>query len=69
MVTFSKVFWFIVHQISWSYNPIAAVTAMVWAFPRSLAATYGITVVFFSSGYLDVSVPRVCLLADTISSI
>ena len=27
--------------------------------PRSLAATYGISVDFFSSGYLDVSVPRV----------
>ena len=34
---------------------------MVWANPRSLAATDGITIVFFSSGYLDVSVPRVCL--------
>ena len=31
----------------------------VWALPRSLAATYGIDVSFFSSGYLDVSVPRV----------
>ena len=31
----------------------------VWALPRSLAATYGITFVFFSSGYLDVSVHRV----------
>ncbi len=30
----------------------------VWALPRSLAATYGITFVF-SSGYLDVSVHRV----------
>ena len=35
----------------------------VWALPRSLAATYGITVVFFSSGYLDVSVHRVPLHA------
>ena len=34
----------------------------VWALPRSLAATSGITVVFFSSGYLDVSVHRVPLL-------
>ena len=34
---------------------------MVWALPRSLAATYGIDVSFFSSGYLDVSVPRVPL--------
>ena len=32
---------------------------MVWPPPRSLAATYGIDVSFFSSGYLDVSVPRV----------
>ena len=31
----------------------------VWAPPVSLAATPGITVVFFSSGYLDVSVRRV----------
>ena len=29
--------------------------------PLSLAATQGISVDFFSSGYLDVSVPRVCL--------
>ena len=34
---------------------------LVWAVPRSLAATYGITFVFFSSRYLDVSVPWVCL--------
>ncbi len=32
-----------------------------WAGPRSLAATRGISVDFFSSGYLDVSVPRVRL--------
>ena len=30
---------------------------MVWAPPRSLAATYGIDFSFFSSRYLDVSVP------------
>ena len=35
---------------------------MVWALPRSLAATYGIDVSFSSSGYLDVSVPRVPFL-------
>ena len=34
---------------------------MVWAIPLSLAATDGITFVFFSSRYLDVSVPWVCL--------
>ena len=32
---------------------------MVWALPRSLAATYGIIIIFSSSGYLDVSVHRV----------
>ena len=30
-----------------------------WASPRSLAATEGISVDFYSSGYLDVSVPQV----------
>ena len=34
----------------------------VWAPPISLATTFGITFVFFSSGYLDVSVPRVPLI-------
>ena len=33
----------------------------VWALPISLAATLGIDVSFFSSGYLDVSVHRVPL--------
>jgi hypothetical protein len=42
-----------------SYNPSNAVTLLVWANPRSLATTYGITIVFFSYGYLDVSVPHV----------
>ena len=42
------------------YYPAAAETAAVWALPLSLATTRGITVVFSSSGYLDVSVPRVC---------
>ena len=35
---------------------------LVWANPVSLAATQGIAFAFSSSGYLDVSVPRVCLL-------
>jgi hypothetical protein len=35
---------------------------MVWALPFSLATTRGIIFIFFSSGYLDVSVPRVSLL-------
>ena len=45
-----------------SYNPIFAETNMVWALPLSLATTKGITFVFFSSGYLDVSVHRVSFL-------
>ena len=31
-----------------SYYPVRAVTPTVWAGPRSLATTWGITVVFFS---------------------
>ena len=34
---------------------------LVWAGSVSLAATQGIAFAFSSSGYLDVSVPRVCL--------
>jgi hypothetical protein len=56
----SSNFRFDLHTISWSYNPNNAVTSLVWANPRSLATTYGITFVFFSSAYLDVSVQRVC---------
>ena len=45
-----------------SYNPATCIaTPAVWATARSLATTCAITVVFFSSGYLDVSVPRVRL--------
>ena len=48
------------------FNPGRASTPPVWAGPLSLAATRGVTVVFLSSGYLDVSVRRVGLrpLAD-----
>ena len=51
-------------------EPRSARTA-VWALPRSLAATYGITVVFSSSAYLDVSVQRVpgrtlCIYAQSL---
>ena len=38
------------------YYPGPASTDPVWAPPRSIATTWGITVVFFSSRYLDVSV-------------
>ena len=41
------------------YNPAGALTPAVWAPPRSLATTWGITIVFSSYGYLDVSVPHV----------
>ena len=40
-------------------TPAALARAPVWPPPRSLAATGGISVDFSSSGYLDVSVPRV----------
>ena len=40
-----------------SYNPRPE--GLVWALPSSLAATGGIDFSFSSSGYLDVSVPRV----------
>ena len=42
-----------------SYNPCIAKTIQVWANPRSLATTCGIIIIFFSYGYLDVSVPHV----------
>jgi hypothetical protein len=44
-----------------SYNPNNAETLLVWAVPRSLATTEGITIVFSSSAYLDVSVRQVSL--------
>ena len=61
VITFSKVFHFIYFIMSQSYYPATAETITVWAYPRSLAATGGITFVFFSCRYLDVSVPCVCL--------
>ena len=50
-----------------SYNPGHAVTPPVWALPRSLATTCGITVVFSSCRYLDVSVPCVSSIIMVIS--
>jgi hypothetical protein len=41
------------------HNPHDTEVSRVWAGPRSLAATDGITIVFSSWGYLDVSVPPV----------
>ena len=54
--------------MSQPYNPNIAVTTLVWANPRSLATTNGITIVFSSSGYLDVSVHRVYPLTGNMSS-
>lgn len=42
--------------------------ASVWAIPFSLATTWGITIVFFSSPYLDVSVQEVGSLSSDTSS-
>ena len=49
----------IINPTSGPHNPNATEVALVWAIPLSLATTDGITIVFFSCGYLDVSVPRV----------
>lgn len=68
MVNLSRLFRFSLHTMSWSYNPRHAVTFLVWANPRSLATTYGITFVFFSCAYLDVSVQRVRPLSGNTSS-
>ena len=42
---------------------------LVWAVPISLATTQGITIVFFSSPYLDVSVQEVGFLSDNTPSV
>ena len=48
MVCLPRHFGFNRHPLGWSYNPARALTPTVWAVPRSLAATCGITLVFFS---------------------
>jgi hypothetical protein len=68
MAVLSNTFYFVEQQISQSYNPSTAETVLVWAIPISLATTMGITIVFSSSGYLDVSVLRVCPLAGNTTS-
>ena len=68
MVALPKAFLYNYSLILWSYNPNNAETSLVWANSVSLAATQEITIVFFSYGYLDVSVPRVRLLSDNMSS-
>ena len=58
VVVFSKTFFYtnIFHVAALQPHPARE---MVWPNPRSLATTCGITFVFFSSSYLDVSVRRV----------
>ena len=51
MIALSIAFRYIVDTLyGWSYNPDIAETTPVWAVPLSLAATHGITFVFFSYG-------------------
>ena len=50
--------------ISQPYNPNIAETILVQAVPSSLATTMGIIIIFFSSRYLDVSVPWVSFLSN-----
>ena len=57
--TFQTVRLPITNPMSRSHNPENTEVPPVWAVPRSLATTDGITVVFFSWRYLDVSVPPV----------
>ena len=52
-------FWLLVDSAVRTPKSMLSGLGSVWALPRSLAATYGITFVFSSSGYLDVSVHRV----------
>ena len=52
----------IVNPTSGPHNPETTGVASVWASPRSLAATDGISIDFLSYRYLDVSVPCVRLI-------
>jgi hypothetical protein len=58
MVQLSRRFSLMLHSKCGPITPVQHATP-VWAVPFSLATTWGITIVFFSSWYLDVSVPRV----------
>ena len=60
--TFQSLHLPIISPTSRPHNPGSTEVLPVWAGPRSLATTDGITIVFFSCGYLDVSVPRVRLM-------
>ena len=60
--TFQSLLLPIINPMSGPHNPSFTVVMLVWATPRSLAATDGISIDFFSCRYLDVSVPCVRLL-------
>ena len=54
------------HSLWFSFPANSSITSkcilLIWAVPRSLAATQGIEFSFFSSGYLDVSVHLINLI-------
>lgn len=52
----------------WPVFPDCSCHSHGLAGPRSLAATRGVSIDFLSSGYLDVSVPRVCSLKPIYSA-
>jgi hypothetical protein len=56
------------HPCCWPFQTIP-VTFRGSAGPRSLATTNGVSLDFLSSGYLDVSVPRVCSYSPMYSGI
>ena len=60
--TFQSLLLPITNPTSGPHNPRTTVVVLVWASPRSLAATDGISIDFFSCRYLDVSVPCVRLI-------
>ena len=56
------------HPYRWPFQTIL-LTFRRSAGPRSLATTNGVSIDFLSSGYLDVSVPRVCSYSPMYSGI
>ena len=59
--TFQSLLLFFTNPTLGPHNPGITVVMPVWAVPLSLATTDGISIDFFSWGYLDVSVPPVRL--------
>ena len=56
------------HPYRWPFQTILLILPGS-AGPRSLATTNGVSIDFLSSGYLDVSVPRVCSYSPMYSGI